>query len=150
MKRTGFLRRYTPLAKVSKKNSRPPAHSGYVAWIRTLPCAVCDGAKGKSEAAHTKVLGRGSRRSMNRSCIPLCVWCHTAGEDSYHRIQPESRWADYHGVELAELVLRLNTCYDLMRENRGRASQRVVDAVFQVSEPEELECISDGPLLYAL
>ena len=140
------LKRYTPLQQRSKTNSRPPANSGYVTWIRTLPCAVCDGKKGKSEAAHTKVLGRGSRRSTNRSCIPLCVWCHTAGEDSYHQIQPESRWADYHGLDLPELVHRINACYDLMRANRGRASEEIVTAVFQVSEEMEVE--SDGPSVF--
>jgi hypothetical protein len=124
--RRSRLRRFTPLAKVSKTNSRPPAHSGYVLWIRNLPCAVCDGARGRSQHAHTKVLGRGSRRRMNRSAIPLCVWCHTAADDSYHAIQPESRWADLHGIDLPELVHRLNSCYDLTRAGKARQAIDVI------------------------
>jgi hypothetical protein len=126
MKRGGALKRYTPLRKVSLTNSRPPAHSGYVAWIRSLPCAVCAGARGKSEAAHTKVLGRGSRRRMIRSIIPLCVWDHTAADDSYHAIQPESRWADLHAIDLPELVHRLNSCYDLTRAGKARQAIDVI------------------------
>lgn len=112
------LKRYTPLKQRSKRNSRRPAETNYLNWIRTLPCAVCDGAKGKSEAAHTSVLGRSgmASKATNRSCIPLCPPCHRLESDSYHQLTPEWRWADYHGLDLPCLVRRLNEAFALRRK----------------------------------
>ena len=121
MKRTPLVRR-TPLRPRSQTNSRQRAESAYLRWVRTLPCAVCD-LMGRSEAAHTNVLGRSGmgRKTSNRSVIPLCPACHRLKDDSYHQITPESRWADYHGLDLPELVHRLNECFALMRAARCRA-----------------------------
>lgn len=115
MKRTQ-LRRFTPLRPRAVGKRRPPAETRYRAWIRSLPCAICDGAHGRSEAAHTTVLGgRGmAQKADNKSCIPLCPHCHTQADDSYHHITPEWRWADYHGLDLPELVHRLIAAWDLM------------------------------------
>jgi hypothetical protein len=140
LKRTGFLQRHTPLSAVSKTNSRPTnQHTPYVAWIRTLPCAVCNGAHGRSQASHTKVLGRGTRRSTNRSCIPLCGHCHLQADDSYHALTPESRWADYHGLDLPELVHRLNGVYDLMRDAKRNRRPLPDPAVLDVDFEQLME-----------
>lgn len=124
LKRSGQLRRATPLKPRSRTNKRPPAESAYVRWIRTLPCAVCDGANGSSQHAHTNTLGRSgmAQKTSNRSGIPLCAHCHVWADDSYHQLTPEDCWADYHGVDLVELVQRLNQCFDLMRSSRRVAA----------------------------
>lgn len=116
MKRS-VLRRYTPIRQRAIGKSRPPAETRYRAWIRTLPCAICDGAHGVSEAAHTTVLGSAGlgQKSDNKSCIPLCSHCHTLARDSYHQLTPEWRWSEYHDLDLPELVHRLIRCFDLRR-----------------------------------
>ena len=117
------LQRRTPLRPRSRTNSRQPAESSYLRWIRTLPCAICGGLYGPSQAAHTKVLGPAgmATKSPNRSVIPLCQHDHIDSVDSYHRIQPELRWADYHNLDLPALVARLNQCYELARSYRRAA-----------------------------
>ena len=78
---------------IRKKRSRPrrgPERSPeYLAWIRTLPCAVC--AKGSAaaifvEAAHTNAMGgRGlGQKASDFSAIPLCCGHHRENPDSYH------------------------------------------------------------------
>jgi hypothetical protein len=57
-------------------------------------------------------------KTPNRSVIPLCPGCHRLKDDSYHQITPEARWADYHGLDLPELVHRLNGCWELMRQRK--------------------------------
>lgn len=120
MKRTRLksytpLRRYTPLRQRSRTNARQPACSSYLKWIRTLPCAVCQGVLGKSEAAHTHQLeGSGmGRKSPNKSAIPLCIWCHRLNPDSYHALTPESRWAEYHGLDLPQVLSDLHVQFAL-------------------------------------
>lgn len=127
MKRTA-LKRYTPLRPRSMKNSRRPAESAYLKWVRSLACAVCGGANGKSEAAHTKVLGGGgiALKSDHKSAIPLCPWCHRLATDSYHASTPESRWAAYHDLDLQQLVADLNHQYEAMRAARKAALRRYV------------------------
>lgn len=123
LKRTTPLKRRTPLKQRSKKNSRPPAESSFMKWIRTLPCVVCGGAHGTSEAAHTNVLGKSGigAKSPNRSTIPLCAWCHRLNPDAYHAITPESLWADYHHLDLPDLVRNLNEQYESKRAARKAA-----------------------------
>lgn len=129
MKRTALkrgttpLKRYTPLRPRSKNNSRPPAESNYLKWIRTLNCVVCGGANGaKSEAAHTLILGAAGcgRKSPNRSCIPLCPWCHRLDGDSYHSLTPESAWEEYHDVDLQQLVFDLNERFSRLKGNQRK------------------------------
>ena len=114
------LKRYTPLRKKKPGKASEPHSSIYLRWIRTLPCAVCDGRKGPSQAAHTHQLGpKGlGEKTTAKSAIPLCAHCHVFGGDSYHRLTPEWRWADYHGLDLRALVQRLNNAWQLMRGTR--------------------------------
>lgn len=110
------LKRKTPLRPRKKGKKSEPGSAAYLRWIRTLPCAICEGLMGKSEAAHTKVLGSSgaAQKTSSRSCIPLCIWDHTLLWNSYHEM-PESEWAELHGIDLAHLVQSLNSMYDSLR-----------------------------------
>lgn len=120
MKRTP-LKRKKPLKARNLKKRSEPGSAAYLKWIRSLPCIICGGVLGKSEAAHTKVLGDAgmAQKTTSRSCIPLCCWDHTLRWDSYHEIHPESEWAELHGVRLERLVQSLNDLYDSMRTRRA-------------------------------
>lgn len=126
LKRTPLQRR-TPLRPRSRTNSRRGrgADQKYLRWIRTLPCVLC-GTRHDVEAAHTKQLGPAgmATKSPDRSAIPLCAAEHRLNSDSYHALTPESRWADYHGIDLAYWVTRLNHTYDLMLEARKCRTHR--------------------------
>jgi hypothetical protein len=102
---------------VRKKRSRPrrgPERSPeYLAWIRTLPCAVC--AKGSAaaifvEAAHTNAMGgRGlGQKASDFSAIPLCSGHHRENPDSYH-VLGEKGFSHRHRINLREILLRLQT-----------------------------------------
>ncbi len=98
----------------------PERCPAYLAWIRTLHCAVCRQTAGqfiRIEAAHTTALGlRGfGQRSSDFSAIPLCGWDHRVAPDSYHRLG-ERKFAERHGIDLQELVAALNTLY--RKQNR--------------------------------
>lgn len=123
LKRTP-LKRYTPLRTKKPGKRSEPGSSGYLRWIRTLPCIVCDGAKGPSQAAHTRATGQKpmAGKTSCRSAVPLCPWCHYFDNDSYHQLTPEYRWADFHGLDLAGIVSRLNEAYDLLRSCRKKAA----------------------------
>ena len=87
----------------------------YLAWIRTLPCAICLRLRSAHlliEAAHTKTLGpRGlGQKTSDFSAIPLCFWHHRGNRDSYHHLG-ERRFVERHGVNLLALVLALNKLY---------------------------------------
>ena len=107
------LMRRTPFPPRLGKQRRGPARSPeYLAWIRTLPCAVCRRRPTiflPIEAAHTHALGpRGlGQKSSDFSAIPLCFWHHRADNDSYH-VLGERRFAAAHGLDLLALVERLN------------------------------------------
>ena len=120
------LRRSAPLQRglppkrtvpVRKKRSRPrrgPNRSPeYLAWIRTLGCAVCSRVSGGAtviEAAHTNVLGpRGlGQKTSDFSAIPLCSGHHRETLDSYHLLG-ENGFSHKHGIDLKEFVLRLQS-----------------------------------------
>ena len=114
------LKRKTPLRKSRPKKSEPGS-SAYLKWVRSLPCVVCNGARGKSEAAHTLILGNAGtgKKSTCKSCIPLCCWDHTLRFDSYHGIRPESEWAELHGIDLPALVQSLNDLYNAIRMKKA-------------------------------
>ena len=104
-----------------RRRRGPERSSAYLAWIRTLRCAVCLRPPSdyfRIEAAHTSILGpRGlGQRSSDFSAIPLCYWHHRGGQDSYHRLG-ERRFAEAHQVSLQELVATLN---ELHRDVTGR------------------------------
>ncbi len=111
-----MLIRRKPFICARKSRRRGPERCpGYLAWIRTLRCAVCGkGAREwiRVEAAHTSALGaRGlSQKSSDFSAIPLCSWDHRAGPDSYHRLGEQGFLAK-HAIDLAALVAALNDRY---------------------------------------
>jgi hypothetical protein len=101
--------------KRSRKRRGPDRSQDYLAWIRTLPCAVCSRVSGGAtlvEAAHTNVLGpRGlGQKTTDFSAIPLCSGHHRENPDSYHRLG--ERWfAQVHQIRLPGLVQALNSHY---------------------------------------
>ena len=124
LRRSASLRRAVPLPRglppqrrvpVRKMRSRPrrgPDRSAeYLAWIRTLGCAVCSRVNGgvtAIEAAHTNALGpRGmGQKTTDLSAVPLCSGHHREYPDSYHRLG-EQGFSRAHGIDLQELVLLL-------------------------------------------
>ena len=84
---------------------KPPRDAQYLAWIRTLPCAVC-GSTLWIEASHTGPHGL-SQKSSDYSAIPLCPKHHRTGSDSYHRLGPR-KFAAAHNLEIRAIVSRLN------------------------------------------
>lgn len=116
LKRTP-LKRVTPLRQRKPGKKAEPGSSVYLRWIRTLPCLVCGGAQGPSEAAHTKTHGSAGAgyKSSYLSCIPLCTHDHVLAGDSYHRVSPESCWAAHHGLDLDLIVRALNAGWELRR-----------------------------------
>src|ERR1022692_4870906 len=102
-------KRQVPVRKKRFQPRRGPERSpDYLAWIRTLRCAVCAKVTGGAtviEAAHTNVLGaRGmGQKTSDFSAIPLCGGHHRETLDSYHRLG--ERWfAQVHQIRLPELV----------------------------------------------
>ena len=117
--RSAPLRRGLPPKRrvpVREKRLRPRRGTArspdYLAWIRTLGCAVCSRAGGGSiviEAAHTNSLGvRGmGQKTSDFSAIPLCPAHHRQNLDSYHRLG-ERRFEQEHRIDLQALVGALN------------------------------------------
>lgn len=64
-------------AKWAKQHYMPERDSGYLDYIRTLPC-ICCGIQHRSEAHHLKDnrLGGISQKSPDWSALPLCHNCH--------------------------------------------------------------------------
>ncbi len=121
-----------------RRKRGPDRSSAYLAWIRTLRCAVCLRAPSEYfqvEAAHTSVLGpRGlGQKSSDFSAIPLCREHHQGNQDSYHRLG-EQLFAQVHQLCLRDLVLTLNELYQEVsgspRVNRNMSESRS-DLVFR-------------------
>ncbi len=83
----------TPIQRVRRGPPRRGAEvdEPYKAWIRTLPCVVCEMLSIRSwqfrfltiEAAHVGERGLG-QKAPDRQCVPLCIEHHTAGAHSVH------------------------------------------------------------------
>lgn len=122
-------KRTVPVRKVRLQPRLGPARCPeYLAWIRTLPCAVCSTVSGGAtviEAAHTSVLGPGgmSQKTTDFSVIPLCSGHHRESQDSYHRLG-EQGFSHRHGIDLKYLVFRLQS-----RFRRRNVASRAVNAV---------------------
>jgi hypothetical protein len=120
LRRSAPLRRgLPPQRRVPVREKRVQPRRGpdrcpeYLAWIRTLGCAVCARVTGGAtviEAAHTNALGpRGlGQKTSDFSAIPLCSGHHRENLDSYHRLG-ETEFVREHGIHLEHLVLRLQT-----------------------------------------
>lgn len=102
------------LRKYRKPRPNPNEDVQYRAWIRTLPCVVCQQWQitrrqfGPVECAHV------GPRALSRKCsdyetIPLCVWHHRLGPQSYHAM-PKSFWT-YWKINRAEILQGLNQKY---------------------------------------
>jgi hypothetical protein len=94
-----------------------------------LPCVVCarvSGALTVVEAAHTNVLGaRGlGQKASDFSAIPLCRSHHRENLDSYHLLG-EQEFLQTHGIDLEELVLRLQSRF----WQQGAFASRIVQPV---------------------
>jgi hypothetical protein len=101
----------------------------YLAWIRTLPCVVCNVLADNSdfswriwsrlvynrlqrsptEAAHSGPHGLG-QKADDRQALPLCMMCHREGPNSYHRLS--RRFFAFHGLDRDMIVQELNSRYD--------------------------------------
>ena len=84
---------------------KPPRSRTYLAWIRTLPCAVCGETRG-IEASHTGPHGIG-QKSSDYSAIPLCDKHHRTASDSYHKLGPR-KFSQRHSLDVTALVRLLN------------------------------------------
>lgn len=77
-----------PVARASALSKKPPRNARYRAWIRSLPCLVCDTTIGV-EAAHTGPHGFGEKAS-DFTCIPLCREHHRTGNEALDKIGREA------------------------------------------------------------
>ncbi len=95
-----------PRRAARRSTGRGPARSWkYKAWIRSLPCAVCDTER-NVEAAHTGSDGAMAQKASDYSCIPLCSDCHTLSAASYHRLGRDE-FAKRSGLDIHDLTKRL-------------------------------------------
>jgi hypothetical protein len=85
---------------------RPDRDKKYLAWLHTLPCAVC--GTWRVEAAHTGPHGLG-QKSSDYTAIPLCPEHHRNGSEAHHRLG--RKFAEHHGLNLPALTARLKRCY---------------------------------------
>jgi len=116
------------IARTPVRRQRPgPPRKGrdhdnkYLAWIRTIPCLLCDdyslwklkwGAytdQVRSEAAHVGRRGLGQKCS-DRQTIPLCGEHHRFGSDSHH-VLGKKFW-EHHDLHRDLLIAELNTRYE--------------------------------------
>jgi len=101
-------RTYKPPRYDAKRN---PA---YLAWIRSLPCAVCRiwgltrHEHGKVEAAHVGARGIG-QKCADTETLPLCVHHHRTGPHSHHYLG--RRFWPFWKINRYELIAELNQRY---------------------------------------
>lgn len=94
----------------------------YLAWIRSLPCAVClsaarkgdvglwhPGQESSTEAAHVGRRGL-SQKSSDRETIPLCAYHHRIGPFSYHNRAKD--FFDIWDLDKEKLIADLNRRYE--------------------------------------
>jgi hypothetical protein len=59
--------------------------AGFLAFLRTKPCACGCGRAAPSEAAHIRIgLFAGQMKPHDRDALPLNRWCHREAPDSQH------------------------------------------------------------------
>jgi len=112
----------------AERKPRPGIDTAYLAFVRKLPCVICGACGGRLvgdvfypvEAAHTRVFGMCgmAQRSPDRSALPLDGWCHRDAPVSYHKLTPEHRWAEHHGIDVRAAVVHLNHTFELMQKGR--------------------------------
>jgi hypothetical protein len=93
---------------------RPLRSAAYLAWLRTLPCAIC--GRTPSEAAHTGPHAL-SRKASDFSAIPLCHQHHRTGNESYHHLS-EKNFRALWRLDIPALARRLANAYRLRYPGR--------------------------------
>lgn len=100
------------------KASRPDPKQdpGYRAWIRTLPCCICQqwgflikGYPGTVECAHVGARGLG-QKCPDRETLPLCVWHHRTGPQAVH-VLGRNFW-NYWKLNRYELIEAYNRMFE--------------------------------------
>lgn len=94
--------------------SKPLRDRKLLAWVRSLPCAVC-GWRGV-ESAHTGPHGIGQKASDD-TAIPLCRRDHRTGPRSLHLLGPVE-FERVHGLDIAALRERLQRDWKMLCERR--------------------------------
>ncbi len=102
---------------INLKRPGPPRRGrvhdkSYLAWIRTLPCLICDHYRCEqimhTEAAHVGDRGLGQKCS-DFATVPLCGDHHRRLSTSHHALGKEF-WA-FHRLDRAEIIGRLVVRY---------------------------------------
>ena len=110
----------------------PVRNTGYLQWIRTLPCSVCR-TRRAVEAAHTGPHGL-SQKSSDLSAIPLCGRHHRTGDDSYHKLGPR-KFAEVHRLNIRMIAARLSAKPSIRVES-GSFVGRLGDREYELGRTE--------------
>lgn len=92
----------------------PARNPKYLAWIRTLPCLVCE--RTPCHAAHTGSDGGTAQKPSDYSAVPLCADHHVVAVGAYHnsrigKLEFERR----HGISFEVEVQRLNAIWERIK-----------------------------------
>lgn len=74
----------------------------YLAMIRVSPCIVCDN-KDNNHAHHTEIGGKGLKGS-DYSCVSLCHYHHTGGDNSVHKLG-QKNFLEYNSLDLKQIII---------------------------------------------
>lgn len=107
-------RRPTPL----RPNRGHVPDPEYLAWIRTQPCIMCTGWIDPTVEAHHYGGRAFGTKAPDRLAIPLCLWHHTIGPSSVHKLG--KGWADRHGLDMREVFRDLWRRYEEYRSKGER------------------------------
>jgi hypothetical protein len=84
---------------------QPIKSSGYLRFIRSLPCCACGGTR-NVEAMHVGPRGM-SQKVDDKDALPGCRFCHK----ELHQVGPVSFAAKY-ALDFAALIAKLNTFFE--------------------------------------
>lgn len=109
----------------SSSLEKPERDKRYLAWLRTQRCIICRRWQ-LTEAAHTGQRGAAmGQKATDYDALPLCADDHRLGPRAYHRFGSERRWAEFHGLDLAnirgDLFTRYALRYGIVRDFPGDA-----------------------------
>ena len=94
------IRQVSPKKAAQRASSDGQAALAHMAWVKTLPCAIC-GKPGPSDAHHV-FHDRGSARKVSDwFVIPLCKSHHQEGPDAIHT--DKRGWRERHGPDWSYL-----------------------------------------------
>ncbi len=108
----------------------------YLAWIRSLPCIICqpnvlqmlDVASFtpivRSESAHAGTRGLGQKCS-DRETLPLCKFHHRTGPESHH-VLGKGFW-EYQGLDRWGIIAELQRLYEeYLVQTAGQGSRHSI------------------------